>query len=196
MATLGLREQHKRDRKEAIYQSAIRLFSEQGYAETTVLDIAHAAGVSRGTVFNYYAYKEAILLEYFYQDFSALERFTQTDTPPLEAFWHVVDAVADIVEAKRTWMIHAAQELMHPEPERSQYALEALPVNKFFDILLQRAQAKAQVRNDFSAQRLARILTNIYFITALQWGIYRIDRPLKEELRKALTIAIEGIGHS
>ena len=31
----------------------------------TVLDIAKAAKISRGTVFNYYPYKEAMLIEHF-----------------------------------------------------------------------------------------------------------------------------------
>lgn len=193
MTTIGLREQHKRDRKEAIYNAAIKLYTAQGFADTTVVDIAKAANVSRGTVFNYYPYKEAILLEYFSHDFANLKRFTQSTDDPYKAIWEVIYAVADIVEAKREWMAYAAQELMHPDPERTQLALKSLPVDKIFLRLLQYAYDHDQVRTDFSLERLARTLTNVYFITALQWSIYHISRPLKEELDKAMTIAIDGL---
>ena len=60
----SLRARQKRDRRARIYSEAMKLFQECGFAETTVVDIAGAAGVSRGTFFNYYPYKEAILLEH------------------------------------------------------------------------------------------------------------------------------------
>lgn len=54
----GLRERKKAKTKAAIQQHALRLFSEQGYQQTTVDQIAEAAEVSPSTFFRYFGSKE------------------------------------------------------------------------------------------------------------------------------------------
>jgi AcrR family transcriptional regulator len=57
----GLRERKKARTKIVIQEHAVRLFREQGYAATTVEQIAEAAEVSPSTVFRYYATKEELV---------------------------------------------------------------------------------------------------------------------------------------
>jgi AcrR family transcriptional regulator len=57
----GLRERKKRETREAIARAATELFVERGYEETTLAEIAEAAGVSTRTIFGYFAGKEDIL---------------------------------------------------------------------------------------------------------------------------------------
>jgi len=57
----GLRERKKAKTKLAIQAHAVRLFREQGYAATTMEQIAEAAEVSPSTVFRYFATKEELV---------------------------------------------------------------------------------------------------------------------------------------
>jgi AcrR family transcriptional regulator len=57
----GLRERKKAATRLAIREAGMRLFTEQGFAGTTVDEIAAAAGVSRATVFTYFQTKEEIV---------------------------------------------------------------------------------------------------------------------------------------
>src|SRR5215217_9209055 len=59
---LGLRERKKIQTKETIQREAYRLFEEQGYANTTVEQIAEAAEVSPSTFFRYFPSKELVLM--------------------------------------------------------------------------------------------------------------------------------------
>ncbi len=43
-----------------ILKAAIKLFGDKGYFKTTVDDIAHAAGIAKGTIYLYFRNKEAI----------------------------------------------------------------------------------------------------------------------------------------
>jgi AcrR family transcriptional regulator len=57
----GLRERKKAKTKIAIQEHAVRLFRAQGYAATTVEQIAEAAEVSPSTVFRYFPTKEELV---------------------------------------------------------------------------------------------------------------------------------------
>ncbi|GAA3559246.1 TetR family transcriptional regulator [Amycolatopsis ultiminotia] len=59
---MGLRERKKARTRESIQRHALRLFEAQGYAATTVEQIAAAAEVSPSTFFRYFPTKEETVL--------------------------------------------------------------------------------------------------------------------------------------
>ena len=59
--TGGRRERKKQATSVALHEAALRLFAENGYAETTVEDIADAADVAARTFFRHFGSKEAVL---------------------------------------------------------------------------------------------------------------------------------------
>jgi AcrR family transcriptional regulator len=65
----GLRERKKRQTRALIAAAAHRLFSERGFDAVTVAEVAQAADVSEGTVYNYFPTKEDL----FYGGMEAFE---------------------------------------------------------------------------------------------------------------------------
>jgi len=61
----GLRARKKQQTRLALAQAGLRLFAERGYDETTLAEIADAAGVSTRTIFAYFPGKEDILFASF-----------------------------------------------------------------------------------------------------------------------------------
>jgi AcrR family transcriptional regulator len=65
---VGLRERKKQQTRQLLADTARRLFSERGFEEVSVTEIARAADVSQATVFNYFPTKEDLI-------YSGLETF-------------------------------------------------------------------------------------------------------------------------
>ncbi len=60
---LSLRERKKVKTRAIIQQNALRLIREQGYASTTVEQIAEASEISPSTFFRYFKTKESVILD-------------------------------------------------------------------------------------------------------------------------------------
>ena len=58
-APTSRRQRRKHERADEIVDAALALFSERGYSATRLEDVAERAGVAKGTVYLYFASKEA-----------------------------------------------------------------------------------------------------------------------------------------
>jgi len=94
----GLRERKKMRTRYAIISTAVTLFMERGYDETTVAEIAEAAEVAPRTFFRYFATKDevalALITEVDEAIFPALEA-RPADEPPVTAFANAARAVLE-----------------------------------------------------------------------------------------------------
>jgi len=61
---LSRRERKKKETHEKIFSNAMHLFRLQGFTATSVEQITQLADVGKGTFYNYFATKEAVILEF------------------------------------------------------------------------------------------------------------------------------------
>ncbi len=190
---LSLRERQKIRRRNRIYQVAIQLFKENGFDKTTATDIARTAHVSRGTFFNYYPYKEAVLLDYGayivtnLHDVIEEKRNQGLDAAAmLEELWL---ELARVTQEERDLIPPLTYELINPDPVRAKAAYEAMPLAKIIEPLLRETH---KIRDDVSIERIAATIAYTFLMTALRWSAFHPDRPVKDELKKALTLVLDG----
>ncbi|MDX1448444.1 MAG: TetR/AcrR family transcriptional regulator [Acidimicrobiia bacterium] len=69
---------HHESGRERITDAAAELFVERGYAQTTLRDIAAAAGIKAGSIYYHFESKESLLLDILHQGISVMEEaFTE-----------------------------------------------------------------------------------------------------------------------
>lgn len=190
----SLRERQKSRRKNRIYTVAIQLFKERGFDKTTATDIAKAAHVSRGTFFNYYPYKEAVLLDYGASIVAGVrERVEERKTlgrSPLEILEGLWRDLAEVAGSERTLIPPLTYELINPDPIRAHTAYEAMPLAKIIEALLREIP---NIRKDLSSERIAATMAYTFLMTALRWSAFMSERPVQDELHKAFKILTEGV---
>lgn len=193
----SLRERQKLRRRERIFRTAVNLFRERGFHQTSASEIAKAAHVSRGTFFNYYPYKEAVLLDYgaaLLEDLrlKARDELAGGD-PPLDVLRRLWERLAETSENERELLSPLAYELLNPDPARARAAFEALPLGALVGEILKPLLESGQLRKDQSLERIARSIADVYLLAALRWAAYTPNRRLKDEMMKFLELMLEGV---
>lgn len=125
----GKRTEGKRAKKELIERTALRLFAERGIAETTIRDIASAAGIAEGTMYRHFDSKDDLAKELFVENYKKVGRELreiQKSKPTAKAkigamvahycgeFERDVDMVSYLFNARHSQMQHLTKRMDNP----------------------------------------------------------------------------------
>jgi AcrR family transcriptional regulator len=112
-------------------------------------DIAALAGTSRTSVFNYFGYKEALLVEIGarYVREVAERVAPRRARSPRGVMRDLADAVAEVVAAEPVLAKAVAREMVHPDPERRRYAAERMGYPVLYRGLLIGLASKGELRH-------------------------------------------------
>ncbi|HWC81108.1 MAG TPA: TetR family transcriptional regulator [Pseudonocardiaceae bacterium] len=164
-----MRERKKAKTRAAIKQHAMRLFEEQGYAETTVDQIAEAAEISPSTFFRYFPTKEAVVLidEYDPMLLSAM-REQPADRPPVAAMRSAIRDVYSRIPAEEWAAERERHRLIFSVPELRASMLDELArtITMLAGIIAEREGVAA---DGFGVRVLAGAI--IGAITATTWDL-------------------------
>lgn len=93
----------KKEKKDQIIGAAIREFSKKGFAKTTISDIAAAAGIGKGTVYEYFDNKEEIINHSFRFFVRALEldfeEILISDIPAIEKLKRILNSLSGFINS-------------------------------------------------------------------------------------------------
>jgi len=197
------RERKKEETRHRIFHAAIHLFRERGFEQTTVDDITEKADVAKGTFFNYFPRKEAVLGYLSEERLVAIEEnapaLFAADRNAREKLVGVYLMAASAYEEDQELARYVLVELMRrafgPNEENA-YRWHAI-----IETLLRQGRERGELRADLSFERAEALLTGVYFSTLFQWaccrdGIARQLHPcfqLQEELRVRMNLIMEGL---
>lgn len=137
----GLRERNIATAKSAIQVCAMQLFTEHGYAQTTVEQIAEAAEVSPSTFFRYFNTKEAVILHDNIDPIIIGAFMRQSpDTPTIRAMRNAVQELSDTLPIEKKRLELQRFELLNSDQtlRNKAFGETAASIDAFAGIIAQR----------------------------------------------------------
>lgn len=195
--TLSLRDVKRSLTEQTIVEKATALFTQHGFAQVSVRQIAKAAVVSEKTIFNYFPYKELIVLA------GAQPSLTEI----MDAIQKEIDNIAEPTEVLRKFGTDLAEwcatnpeaaciviaELLSPDAQRMANAMRSLP--DFYNpirTVMTLARAQGKLRPEVSVEYATDFyLSNVLNVIRTHVAVGQPDR-LRGMLNATLEIFLHG----
>lgn len=194
--TLSLRDVKRSLTEQTIVEKALALFKERGFAQVSVRQIAKAALVSEKTVFNYFPYKELIVVAGMQPSLMAF----------MDQIQQQIDAIADPTDVLRNFGLNLAEictadpeaagilmvELLTLDPVRQAAALRYLP--DFYGpirTVMTLARAQGRLRNEVSVE----YATDFFLSSVLNVIRTHLAAGRTERVRPMLAVMLEIFMH-
>jgi AcrR family transcriptional regulator len=193
------------DTRSAILRAATKVFEAHGYAVATVDEVAREAGVSKGSVYNYFRSKQDLFMEVFAAALApgeaAMRTLLDEDLPAAEKLQRYLEHWFDhINEYKRigalileSWATVARKE----DPQGMSRSCSAMYVVwlKMFARLAEQGVEDGDFRPGISPEAAAALiigaLDGLLVHAVMDVGVV-FDRPFIEALKRGLLMVLQG----
>lgn len=184
----------RKQTRDHIAHTAHALFERDGYEAVTMEQIAAQADVARGTLYNHFPVKEAVLVHWMHAQLGSDLEALLEDVLSRNCF---VSRVATVLDASAHWWEdhrqYAApyirfrfQQVRDGADE--QYPSDMIPL--YMQLVAQGQQA-GELRADSSPERLALYLHFLYLCAVMTW-LSKADISLADEFSQALDFFMQG----
>jgi AcrR family transcriptional regulator len=191
---LSRRERKKRETRLRLMEAALELFQEGGYDETTVEQIAGAAGVAKGTFFNYFETKDAILpvlVEWRLRELedALLPEHGAPESPvariKMALYLVAKDPLIQLPLAKQVFT--AAMRYQQSTTMRPGRTLAHLLAEQ-----VRQAQAAGEVRSELDPLNLGSMIHALFFQQMMLYHHGHRPAPLQDMLAGAIDLLLDG----
>jgi AcrR family transcriptional regulator len=196
---MSLREEKKQNTKRAILESAISLFNENGYDNTSIEQIARKAGVGKGTVYSYFNTKKSIIKGFCEYELETIHNQLVAQSNPdatvleqmliiyMTEFHHVTQNP----EFGRLYM----REALFPDDTEIENTTEL--DEKYFDVLfpiLKKGQERGELRKDLELLHITAHFYSLFIILIHAWYTKRIKtNDVEASMEMVFKQVLEGL---
>ena len=176
----------KRDKKrELLFQAALRLIGERGYAGASVEEIAARAGVAKGVVYYYFDSKAALAEQLIDTGLrllaSKLEEVLSEDMTPDEAIRALAYQQLRLVNRERDFAKFLLSEMWHDDRQwRETLDKRIQDIVEIYLGVIKRGQELGSFRTDMNTQFVASTLSSSILAGGLNWTVVHPELNLDE----------------
>src|SRR6267143_1189746 len=195
-STPGRRQRRSADIRERLFRAALNLFTQKGFAETTVEDITESADVGKGTFFNYFPSKDHILLAFVEMQLGKLEAAIETArkaNEPMPEFLRSLGIRMTQEPTRNPAIVRAVlQAYLSTTPVREAMMDLQKRMHGLHTQMIQLGQDRGEIRNDLPAAEIAYVFRQTIFGTLLIWSLYG-DATLHSRIESAFNVLWSGL---
>jgi AcrR family transcriptional regulator len=190
--TLSLRDTKRSLTEQTIVEKAIALFKEHGFDQVSVKQIAKAAVVSEKTVFNYFPYKELIVLAGAQPQLNTLMDTIQKQideiTEPTEVLRNFSLSLVELCMSDPATIAVVVSEMLTLDPERLAMAMRYIPdPTPLIRTVMTLARAQGKLRPEVSVEYATE-----FFLSSVLNGIRtHFASGHVEKVRPMLNVTLE-----
>jgi AcrR family transcriptional regulator len=191
----GRRERKKDETKQKIIDMALELFHRQGFAATSMEQIADTADVAKGTLYNHFSTKEAIVGEYMRRTVRENEpdavKFFEELPDTRSRLYVFMEKIAEWTELNKEivgiYVSYRMQNLFRPQDERERSGFESLLAK-----IIGHGQASGELRKNISQEKLVKYFEVLHAMTLRNWLVEPEEFPLQQNLIEAVDLFLTG----
>ncbi|MFZ6029004.1 MAG: TetR/AcrR family transcriptional regulator [Chloroflexota bacterium] len=188
----------KEETKQKIITAALGLFREQGFDATTMESIAEAVDIAKGTLYNYFPVKEAILDEYIRRGFrernagslAQIQSLPDTRARMGHSFAHLlagVQAQPVIFEKYVTYRMQRWISFQQDEEEKSGFHLLAAEIVRL-------GQQSGELRRDLPAGMLEDLCEYAFMLAVKAFYLSPESFSAEQAIGRCVDVFINGAG--
>lgn len=191
-------ERKKEETKKKIITVAMELFNKQGFDQTTVDQIALEADVAKGTIYNHFPVKEAIIGEYIKRDIEnrkpeiirelqelpdTRSRLTATFSKSLE--WAEVGIKKDLFKKFYAYRRQTFEQTIRDRSLKSGFHLG-------LEYIISLGKENREIRKDIPTEILAMQLESLFDTTLVRWLIIPEEYPVNDSIAWNIDLFLSG----
>jgi AcrR family transcriptional regulator len=191
----GRRERKRASTLDLLANTAYGLFEKHGYEQVTMEQIAVQADVAKGTLYNHFSTKEAVLAHWIHAQLAKDLQHLQADCERRSGFLAklmvILDASAQWCEQHRVYLGPYLRfrflAIGSPDTEES----DGSDMVTAFAFLIEQGQHSGELRDHLPAAHLAFLLNHLYLGALMRW-LTQPGLKLQKEFSAAARLFVEG----
>lgn len=190
-------ERKKEETHNRIITAAVGLFNQRGLEAVTMEQIAEAADIAKGTLYNYFPAKEAIISAYLQRSFaernddrlSRLRQLPDTRARLTHVFRFLLEGVQAQKEVFEAFMVYRMKQVIsfRPTPEGEQTGLTGLARE-----IISLGQQSGELRGDLPAKLLEELFEFALIETIKPFFLQPEDFDLEKSIANCVDLFING----
>ncbi|WP_295806476.1 TetR/AcrR family transcriptional regulator [uncultured Nitratireductor sp.] len=201
MTTINLtnrRERKRQKMRQNLTETAMELFSSHGYDNVTMEQIAETADVAKGTLYNHFPIKEALVASWVHQE---IARDSENLFDEIERHQIFIERMKALLAISKAWceanreylpayLRYRLLELGGTVPGKGMHTLDG--VGWIFVRVIRHAQDRGELRDDLAAEHLAEFLAHMYLGALMRW-LRGNATNLEAEFETMLSLFCDGV---
>jgi AcrR family transcriptional regulator len=185
MPEISRRERKKQETYDRLFNSAMNLFHAQGYEHTSVEQITQQADVGKGTFYNYFESKEAVVLEF------SKRKYQSMIVSGREAGYTLRERLENVLREWAQFMVTEQEMAWVAIRNREQAELDK---GLHYGIIgiLSHGQRLGEISKRFDPVFLAESIEGMVLQHFLHWFVTR-EGNLEEDMKEVLSLFFEGL---